>query len=618
MTSLPSRGTKRSIQARVMVLVASGVLVSVLAPGWVAWRAIDEVAAHALEHRQTDATLAARHLENVINREWARLQEIASARPGASGQGAAAGAPALDVLRSTYFRAEIMDGTFVTDASGRVLAEEPAPASGPGRTIPGVAAIMASGRPGVSVADAAGAPTGFNLLVPMRDWRGQVIGTAGGFVNAAGPRVAAILRDHTAAAPGTTIEVLDDRGTVVLASDPGRLSAAKDHTGLIRQHLRRGTAVAGSCHQCHAGVARTTTVMAFVPLQHVPWGVLVETPEGTLLVRTQALRRTLLWLSPALLAIGLLFAYGAAQSVLRPVRVLMDASERIAAGSLDQPIPAVGRDEVGRLGRSLERMRAALKTSIQTIEDHSTQLERRVDERTAELQAISRQLAEREEARARLLRQVITAQEDERKRLARELHDETCQTISALAMKLGSAATRLGADTPPAVAEARDLAVKALDELHRLIYDLRPSVLDDLGLWSAIRWYAERQLGPRGVAVRCEFPDTEHRLPPLYETALFRVAQEAVSNIAKHAEAEQVLIQGSLDGARLTIEIEDDGRGFDPAQARTPQPDGHGWGLLGITERVEALGGWVTIDSAPGQGVRLVATVTLPTEPTRG
>ncbi len=285
---------------------------------------------------------------------------------------------------------------------------------------------------------------------------------------------------------------------------------------------------------------------------------------------------------------------------------------------MEAPVPDLGADEVGRLGRSLEHMRSRIKSSLDDIEEANAKLERRVEARTAELQALYAQLAERDEARSRLLRQVITAQEDERKRLARELHDETCQTISALNMRLETAVTGLppGADSAPLL-EARALAVRTLDELHRLIYDLRPSVLDDLGLWSAIQWYADRQLKPRGVAVHCEFTDVERRLPQVMETALFRAVQEAVSNIGKHADAEHVLIQCSFERDVLTIEIEDDGNGFEPSAITRPKDEGHGWGLLGITERVEALGGAVVIDTAPGQGARIVITVPVPPEGAR-
>ena len=104
------------------------------------------------------------------------------------------------------------------------------------------------------------------------------------------------------------------------------------------------------------------------------------------------------------------------------------------------------------------------------------------------------------------------------------------------------------------------------------------------------------------------------RHPPLIETALFRAAQEAISNIAKHANAEQVLIQCVLGHDLLTIEIEDDGIGFEPGAVTRPKDEGHGWGLLGISERVEALGGRVEIDTAPGRGARLVITVPVPPE----
>jgi signal transduction histidine kinase len=149
--------------------------------------------------------------------------------------------------------------------------------------------------------------------------------------------------------------------------------------------------------------------------------------------------------------------------------------------------------------------------------------------------------------------------------------------------------------------------------VHRLILDLRPSVLDDLGLLSAIRWYAERYLQPRGISVRCEFERLEGRLPPAFETAVFRVCQEAMSNIARHAQAETVLVQARAEGGALVVEIEDDGRGFDPAEVARQTGRPH-FGLLGIRERVELLGGKLVVDSAPGRGTRLHVEVPLPEE----
>lgn len=614
-----SRWNVRGIQSRVGLLVVLGVLTSMLLPGWIAWRSLASLTDRILIERETVAATAARHLDDVIAREWSKLQDvatgpgIASTRPDNADQ-----AQVVSMLRTSYLRAELMHQAYVTDDRGRVWLQEPEVAAPTRDILPGAGEALRAGRPSVTGLVTGPNGTAVFLFVPIRDWTGHVSGLVAGEIDPKGTRMASVLRSHEVGPTGS-IDVIDGAGVVIASSDLTLQGTASDHRQLLANLIRSGGTTRGTCHTCHDGdQGRTTDLMAFVSARTLGWGVRVREPESSALAETSRLRTTLLALGPVLLGLGLLFAYGAAQSLLRPLGVLTRTAERIAAGNMEPPIPDLGRDEVGRLGRSLEHMRSTIKTSMDTIEEDNAMLERRVEERTAELKGLYAQLAERDEARSRLLRQVITAQEDERKRLARELHDETCQTISALNMRLETAVARLpqGADSAPLL-EARNLAVRTLDELHRLIYDLRPSVLDDLGLWSAIRWYAERQLKPRGVAVQCELSDVERRLPPLMETALFRAAQEAISNIARHANAEHALIQCSFQGDVLTIEIEDDGNGFEPSEVRRPREEGHGWGLLGITERVEALGGSVVIDTAPGQGARLLITVPVPTEAPR-
>jgi len=188
-----------------------------------------------------------------------------------------------------------------------------------------------------------------------------------------------------------------------------------------------------------------------------------------------------------------------------------------------------------------------------------------------------------------------------------------------LAMALETACATL-ADGPvrARLVEAKGLTVRALDELHRLIYDLRPSILDDLGLLPAIRWFAERHLTPLGITVRCECSDLDERLPVELAVALFRIVQEAITNIAKHAEAETVLVQCGPVGGELVIEIEDDGRGFDPAEVSVSGDTARGLGLAGMRERVELVGGQIAIDSAPGRGVHVTVRVPLPGEAHHG
>ena len=254
------------------------------------------------------------------------------------------------------------------------------------------------------------------------------------------------------------------------------------------------------------------------------------------------------------LAIALIFAWGAARSLTRPLSLLTEAAGRISDGDLSHPIPPLDEDEVGILGEALERMRVRLQDSV---------------------------------AR-RLLAKQIRAQEDERRRVARELHDETTQQLATLVMRLQSGDVK----------SASELAVQTLDGVHRLIADLRPSVLDDLGLKSAIAWYAEKHLEARGIKARCEFSGLDERLPSQVETAVFRVVQEALTNVERHAHASTVLVQCAKQDGTLEIDVEDDGQGFDLAKQ-------NGWGLLGMRERVEMLGGQLRLDSAPGQGTHV-------------
>jgi signal transduction histidine kinase len=347
------------------------------------------------------------------------------------------------------------------------------------------------------------------------------------------------------------------------------------------------------------------------PVTGTPWQLQVADVGPDPRAPIAAFRRESLWLAPTLAALATLLGWGIARSVRQPLIRLTAAAERIARGNLERPIDvrraARGGGEVARLAAALEEMRTALRTSINDIEEANRELERRVEARTRELAAANASLEERERLRQRLLRQVISAQEDERRRVARELHDETSQSLAALGIDLEMALGSSGAEAQRRMDDARKIVSRMHQGLHRLIVNLRPSVLDDLGLAAAIRWVAERELA--GLNVRCELTDLDERLPSEIETAVFRAVQESIVNIARHAQAESVLIQGAIENGRLVVEIEDDGCGFDPAGiVRTPDSM-RGIGLLGMRERVEILGGHVTVDSAPGEGTRIVLDV---------
>jgi PAS domain S-box-containing protein len=209
------------------------------------------------------------------------------------------------------------------------------------------------------------------------------------------------------------------------------------------------------------------------------------------------------------------------------------------------------------------------------------------------------------ESRARLevlSRQLLAVQETERRHLAHELHDEIGQTLTAIKLNLQAAQDAETADARARLGEAIAIVGQAVEKVRHLSLDLRPSVLDDLGLEAALRWYTDRQIRRTGLAIRLDTDLGGRRLPADLETACFRVAQEALTNVARHAHASRVWIELQQRGAAVELAVRDDGVGFDPGEARRRTAAGASFGLLGMRERVELLGGKFAADSQPGHG----------------
>ena len=204
------------------------------------------------------------------------------------------------------------------------------------------------------------------------------------------------------------------------------------------------------------------------------------------------------------------------------------------------------------------------------------------------------------------VRRVVEAQELERARLARELHDETGQALTSILLGLRSLEHRLDSDEGrAAAAELRELVVSTLQDVRRLAVELRPSALDDFGLVAAIERLTETFAAGSGIAVELEARLGDERLPGEIETALYRLVQEALTNVLKHAGAAQVRVSLTRDAAGVTAVVEDDGAGFDAA-ARNG-----GLGLTGMRERLGIVGGRLTVDSTSGRGTTLLAEVPL-------
>ena len=264
---------------------------------------------------------------------------------------------------------------------------------------------------------------------------------------------------------------------------------------------------------------------------------------------------------------------------------------------------------------------AAAESLNAKLRDSHDRLEERVAERTAELAAanaaLRAEIETREAAEAdrrELIRRMATVQEDERRRISRNLHDQMGQLLTALGLGLKSLEIAIlgPSQARPHLAKLRDLTNQIGREFHRLALDLRPTALDDLGLRAALANYAESWSERTGVEADFQFagPDAE-RLPAAVETALYRVVQEAMTNVLRHAAARKVSIVLQFTRDRAVAVIEDDGAGFNAETVASPSGEKGRLGLIGMRERMAQVGGTLTVESAPARGTTVIARVPL-------
>ena len=237
--------------------------------------------------------------------------------------------------------------------------------------------------------------------------------------------------------------------------------------------------------------------------------------------------------------------------------------------------------------------------------------EQRKGELFAAQQSRLEALEKQEEIRRELLRHTVQAQEDERARIARELHDETSQVLSAFTLELATL-RELAKRNPQIkniVDELQELSRRMSQGLYRMVHDLRPAQLDDLGLVPAIQSLLDSECSPKGLQVAFQVTGAQKRLDSLTETVLYRVTQEALTNVNRHAGTNQAIVRLDYASDTVTLGVLDSGNGFDPNEPLRPP---RGWGLEGMRERVESVGGQLILYSAPGRGTTV--EVVIPTE----
>jgi signal transduction histidine kinase len=305
---------------------------------------------------------------------------------------------------------------------------------------------------------------------------------------------------------------------------------------------------------------------------------------------TSDLRKNIGWWSSTIIAMVALVNLGVRRLLVRPVEQLNHAVNEFNPGENRVELPELPGDELGSLSESFQS------------------LAERIEKRDGENRQLSEALQQRNREQARLLRNLIHAQEEERKRIARELHDELGQALSSSALQIEVAKRSLAVDPRQVEASLRDasaIIADSTEQISDLIMGLRPSSLDDLGLQSALRTHADRVLGNAGIEYEIDFDSLQGRMPVELETVLFRVFQEALTNVVRHSNATHVQLALARSDGLILGSISDDGNGFDPHSSMQAHGRREAFGLLGMRERVELCGGSIEIHSQKGAGTRI-------------
>jgi signal transduction histidine kinase len=342
------------------------------------------------------------------------------------------------------------------------------------------------------------------------------------------------------------------------------------------------------------------------PVDLAGWTVAINVPGE---IFFGPFRRSLLILLVAgggTLALVLVLAINVGRRIAGPIAKLTELARTLGEGGKVDP-PVTGVNEADLVARALCSTSRDLSRRTQELTETIAALrnsERRLRQTSADLQ---RALDQRTE----LLNRIVSAQESERQRIARELHDHFEQYFVAMLLGLNAAekAWSRGDKGPQRIAELKEITLSVSREVHQLSWELRPTALDDFGLEAAMANYLEKWRERFSLNVDFVGNLRGRRLPPPIEITLYRVLQEAMTNVAKHANAAKISVALEADPAEVRLIVEDDGTGFDKETAAAPGGPTNGFGLLGIRERLAAVGGSLIIETAPKRGTALFCQI---------
>ena len=488
----------------------------------------------------------------------------------------------LEAQRAHLVEAGDLGGLFMSDAvvvdeSGALLVA----GSGPAEWLQDlsldelVRSVMI--RQGVSLVPIADAPQGelvYLMGVPVPDEAGMTYGMLVAPVSVPVGDVEILLR-HAQAGDYGTAYLVDGRGEI-LASAPAERArdSLAGHTGLAAALEGEG---AGAT-LCHAPDGeRMTLAFAAVEFADLGWRVLVEEPWDEVIGPVLRYSQFMPLVAALAAIVSLLALYYGVRAIVRPLQALGQEAERVAWGDFEATsTPVGGVAEIEDLRRTLDQMAKRIQSYQTGMHDY--------------------------------IAAITQGQEEERKRLARELHDDTVQALIALSQRVEMAQKLLATDTGLAaerLSRVQTMLIETIEGVRRFSRDLRPIYLEDLGFVPALEMLTREADRREPLTVRLSVAGRVHRLPPELELAAYRIVQEALNNAIQHAQAELVEIEARFEDDQLLLLVRDDGQGFEPPDL----PDAlarHGhFGLMGLQERTLLYGGHLSIASAPGEGTEV-------------
>jgi signal transduction histidine kinase len=661
-----------------------------------------------------------------------------------------------EALASEYPLTFFQEGVVVLDARGEPLVALP---SGPRQILAALDLMALAERAGQGapvISPVVHIPVGDRpVLVAMMAIAGEGGATVGYVAGVLQPTATDLLSEvgQVRGIAATELELIDAGGTVVASTANRTLYRSGDHGEVLEAAITDRREFKGRCHSCHEqgdSMHRRTDVMAFAPLPTLGLGLAVYQKEDEALAPAFALRQQLSRIV-GVVVLFVVFMGFAVHSVVRPVVRLTRAVDALETRGETARLPSFGRDEVGRLARSVELWRGRMVESLAAAEasqareraeadsvrqhlaalediakkartdadveslltaslDHilraaplaagvlrlqwgvdqfevaigaESEAQRRLSEIARQTQpgrgdressgafafrqlaaserrgagtravcsyvtpqgmrvavamespgmvevrgerwvrslvyhacmgAMNRILADRDKQRQReqerYLRGVLDAQEEERSRIARDLHDTIAQDLAALRLDLERQAGRLEPGDFRRDIEALEArTARILQTTRGILLDLRLTVLDSLGLVATLQWHLERVGREHGLRGTLSVDGEERALGYYLSVALLRIFQECLNNVVQHAEAEHVFVTVAFEPTTVELTVEDDGRGFQPVQDESGAHPSGGLGLLGMRERARLLGGTLTLESSPGEGTTVRVAV---------